>query len=175
MALRTERAGHVPAAPSLLDRRGVIWGRGSQAGKKQGIAIGIWKYGLREQATRSAQPMAARALCVAMQEPRLPPGSGLQRIKDDAPRRVESCQLDVAVLGKSDKDVVVEIHGARYFGTDKVGMKAGFGENQHLRIDVHIETREQIRQEPLAFFLVVEFHFPALDALLKKGARILAG
>src|SRR5436305_6798872 len=169
------RAGHVPAAPTLLDRRVVI-GRGrSQARKKQRVAIAIGKDRLREQAAGSAQPVAARALRIPTQEPRLSRCRGLERIKDDALRRVERGQLDVAALRESDKDVVVEIDGARRFGTNKVSVKAGFGENQQLRVDVHIEVLEQTGQEPLSILLVLEFHLAPLDLLLEKGDGIRAG
>src|SRR5207237_155947 len=163
------RAGHVPAAPTLLDRRVVIRRRRSQARKKQRVPVAIRKDGLREQAAGSAQPMTTRALGVAAQEPRLARSRGFERIKDDALRRVERGQLDVAALGIPDKDVVVEIDGARRFGTNKVRVKAGFGEHQQLRVDVHVEVLEQTGQKALSILLVLEFHLPLLDLLPEKG------
>src|SRR5207245_2312526 len=61
------------------------------------------------------------------------------------------------------------------FGTNKVSVKAGFGEHQQLGVDVQVEVLEQTGQESLSILLVLEFHLPPLNLLLEKRDRIRAG
>src|ERR1700733_6806795 len=79
------------------------------------------------------------------------------------------------MLHKSDRDVVVEINGARPLRRDQRRLETGLRVNQNLRIDVQIEFLEHARQITQAAARVIQLCFALVDQVVEMFHRLIRG
>ena len=124
-------------------------------------AIRGWKHRRHHQAVRG--PVAIQALSKTAFESRRFILLHIHRVKDDALRWIERCELKhLPILNGPYGNAVIEEEGPRRLRRNLRQLKTRFGKDEDLRVDIDAEVRQQAWEIPPAIRAVVQFHFPAL-------------
>jgi hypothetical protein len=145
------RAGHIPAAPPLLERRAVIDDGAAQLRARPPGDVGEHAADQDTGHAKAVRGEMTREAPVGALEPRGITQAGvlLQGLKDDAlPRIVRRHLQERRARDVPDDDAIVEVQGARVRRVCERMLDAGFREQQDLRFDRYVELCQHGAEKP---------------------------
>ena len=136
--------------------------------------FGIRRADFEARHTQGGLHLMALQAVIAAHENRFRGLIHAEGVEDDAFFWIERGEFqDLAALDGPDRNVVIEENGTRRAGRNERGLKAGFGEDQHLGIGVDGEIFQEAGQIAEATRHVVEFRFASLYSLCEAGYDVI--
>ena len=171
---RAVRARHVPAAPSLLERRPVIHDRATELRPRAAGRLG--EHAAHEDAghAETVRGEMARETAIRAHEARRRAQANFlrQRLEDHTLAWIVRRRFEHRRAGNvADNDAIVEVQRARVFRIREGMLDTGLGEQQDLRFHRHVQRREQRPQEAEAA-LELERCRSRRQIALQSGDRI---